>query len=276
MSKVIFNTRPGIEIVPGRGWETSKPVTFEWAGVKRTILKGFAYNGANIKWLFPILFLAPFDPRVARAALVHDWLYCEGDRRTADKLFRVLMRQDGLDPIRTWLMWAGVRIFGGLWMRWMLSPMLMLCLAVGCVAVPQVVKDAGGEWKLSQDKTRWLPAFSNAGHEYAEDVSNANGWVKPDNHTDEDAAELYIWMSAVCFAAAMVAFCIAYMTHQHSLVVVGGILMAGNAYAVGMAEIAEHLWILPVVIGLGLCWLGWRWRKKHITNALRNNKDGCP
>lgn len=58
-----------------------------------------------------------FDPlgRHQRAALFHDWLYSTQpvSRQLADALFRAIMELDNVSSWRRWLMYFGVRLFGG-------------------------------------------------------------------------------------------------------------------------------------------------------------------
>lgn len=56
--------------------------------------------------------------RFNRAALVHDWLYSSGrySRRTADRVFRAIMEQDGVPTWKIVVMYPGVRV--GAWVAW--------------------------------------------------------------------------------------------------------------------------------------------------------------
>ena len=46
-----------------------------------------------------------------RAAVVHDYLCRTGfERKRADALFHEMLRSTGVNPCRSWAMWAGVRI----------------------------------------------------------------------------------------------------------------------------------------------------------------------
>lgn len=53
--------------------------------------------------------------RHSKAAIVHDYLYTFrlGTRAQIDRVFRELMRHDGVGAVRRWVMWAAVRLFGG-------------------------------------------------------------------------------------------------------------------------------------------------------------------
>ena len=80
------------------------------------IPKGFRWDGASIPVIFiSILMLKPFDPRIREASLLHDYMYVYGlGRGLADKYFRQLTQENGLDPVRAWVMWAALRIGGWL------------------------------------------------------------------------------------------------------------------------------------------------------------------
>ena len=84
---------------------------------------GFGWDLASIpRVLFPVV---NKDELGIIAPLVHDWLYQHRglikfhspvSRREADRLFRVLMREDGVGPIRRKAAWLAVRLFG--WLAW--------------------------------------------------------------------------------------------------------------------------------------------------------------
>jgi hypothetical protein len=79
-----------------------------------TVPTGFETDFCSIPRL-----LMPFFPilgRAAKAAVVHDWLIVQGKRprREADGVFREAMGVLDVPPLRRWLMWAGVRIWGAL------------------------------------------------------------------------------------------------------------------------------------------------------------------
>lgn len=87
------------------------------------------FNGASVPAPFWWI-MRPMDPRVVRAALVHDMLYIfhgvcsdtsrkgflEMTRRDADALFFLMLVDDGFPPWRAWLAWLTVAWFGG--SRW--------------------------------------------------------------------------------------------------------------------------------------------------------------
>ena len=81
-------------------------------GCKLTIQEGFAWNGASgPTW---------DSEGIRRSALVHDalyWLIRERKlplewRTQCDRVFRHLLRQAGVNPVRRWYYYAAVRLFG--------------------------------------------------------------------------------------------------------------------------------------------------------------------
>ena len=74
----------------------------------------------------------PFPLR-ARSALLR------AGRRDADRLFRSTLRESGTGPVRRWLMWSAVRIFGNL----PLAVVFLLAVVAGVLAVGLAV--AGGD-----------------------------------------------------------------------------------------------------------------------------------
>jgi hypothetical protein len=60
------------------------------------------------------------------ATVLHDWLYlCQKrpdgsalTRREADAVLKEAMRDHGVGPFRTWLIWFAVRLFGWMWWAW--------------------------------------------------------------------------------------------------------------------------------------------------------------
>jgi len=90
---------------------------FEDMGIRTTIPKGFRTDGASIPRLFWRIIGHPFEPKVARAAVVHDYLYSKEcdlvmDRKKADRAFRNILKSDGVGVIKRNLMYFGVRVGG--------------------------------------------------------------------------------------------------------------------------------------------------------------------
>lgn len=93
-------------------WKLHGDIHYVWDGVRYTVPSGFIFDGASI-------------PRVARliipkngvkiyAALIHDYLYREGDadKATADKIFRDVLIEKGERKWKVLAMYNAVRIFG--------------------------------------------------------------------------------------------------------------------------------------------------------------------
>ncbi len=86
------------------------------AGV--TVPAGFESDGASVPRFFWRAVFPPGDAHALRAAFVHDWLYRNGSRAeewsglAADRLFYRLLLEDGVPPLRAWMAYSGVRLFG--------------------------------------------------------------------------------------------------------------------------------------------------------------------
>ena len=79
----------------------------------------FEYDGASVPFFGWLATTTPFDPRVMKAALAHDWLYHTHnvwDRKAADLLFYKLLRENNLSYIKSKLMYWAVRIAS--WPYW--------------------------------------------------------------------------------------------------------------------------------------------------------------
>ena len=86
---------------------------------ERTYIKvpaGFITDFASIPKIFHS-FIKDKD-KYNKAAVVHDWLYsCKiYDRKTADKIFLEAMKVLGIHPIKRYIFYWAVRLFG--WTRW--------------------------------------------------------------------------------------------------------------------------------------------------------------
>lgn len=77
-----------------------------------TVPAGFVTDFATVPRL-PVVYLA-FDGYGDRAAVVHDFLYRQGEisRETCDKVFYEALLADGVSKWRASLMYAAVRVFG--------------------------------------------------------------------------------------------------------------------------------------------------------------------
>jgi hypothetical protein len=78
-----------------------------------TVPAGFRTDLASVPRL-PLVFLLAGDC-AREAAVVHDWLYSTHlvDRAMADAVLREASAVIGVPAWRRWLMWSGVRAFGG-------------------------------------------------------------------------------------------------------------------------------------------------------------------
>jgi len=129
-------------------WEVLEPLVYHGERDTFVVPAGFRTDFASVPrvavWLFPRF------GRYTLAAVLHDWLITVGlttrviDSRDADGVFRRVMAELHVPPVRRWLMWAGVR-WGALanprrrpgW--WRDAPRV---LALSVLAVPVVVPSA--------------------------------------------------------------------------------------------------------------------------------------
>ncbi|MGY1855598.1 DUF1353 domain-containing protein [Modestobacter sp. SYSU DS0290] len=129
-------------------WEVVEPLVYRGRRDVFVVPAGFRTDFASVPravvWLFPRF------GRFTLAAVLHDWLVTEGldsrvlGPRDADGLFRRVLREVGVPPVRRWLMWTGVR-WGAVvnparragW--WRDSPRV---LALSVLAAPLVVPPA--------------------------------------------------------------------------------------------------------------------------------------
>lgn len=61
------------------------------------------------------IFIKPFG-RHAKAAVLHDWLYADGEpgqRYNADRIFNMALKELGVDPLRRLAIFFSVRLFAG-------------------------------------------------------------------------------------------------------------------------------------------------------------------
>lgn len=106
------------------------PLRVEQAGTRHwMLLAPLAYEGTTDRWIVPAGFLTDYAsvPRFLQsfvqatgtwtlAAILHDWFCvrlalgdCPISPVDADGIFRRVLREEGVDPLRRWSMWAAVR-----------------------------------------------------------------------------------------------------------------------------------------------------------------------
>lgn len=85
---------------------------YTWRNV--VVPVGFITDLASIPWIVEFLFLSD-DTR--KAAVVHDWLYCENtlSRKECDDLFYEALIESGVNKQHALAMWIGVRVGGWLY-----------------------------------------------------------------------------------------------------------------------------------------------------------------
>lgn len=105
----------------GAQWELQRPFRY-WSQRLKTWIEvppGFVTDLASVPWFGR--FYVSVDGDHTKAAIVHDFLYTRASavafpnlpRREADQVFREALRLRGVGPVKTWIMYAAVRIGGG-------------------------------------------------------------------------------------------------------------------------------------------------------------------
>ncbi len=115
---------PVLSFVGERTWRLEEAYIYNDGETRITVPEGFTFDLSSVPRLFWWL-IAPFELSVA-APLIHDFLYRHGGsppqgtvephrryaRQEADKLFRRIMRQEGVAAWRRTLGYWAVRLFG--------------------------------------------------------------------------------------------------------------------------------------------------------------------
>ena len=97
-------------------WELVDDLFFRLNGKGHFVPGGYRSDGASIPRLFWTVTTTPFNPRVIRAAFIHDYLYGLGtlcNREEADGLFKEIMLEDGCDPETADTLHGAVRLCAG-------------------------------------------------------------------------------------------------------------------------------------------------------------------
>lgn len=94
-------------------FQLASDLSASWGGLELLVPAGTVTDFASVPW--GLRNMVPRWNRTARPAVFHDRLYQAHNvsRRLADRIFRDLLRAEGIDPIRAWLVWVGVRVGGG-------------------------------------------------------------------------------------------------------------------------------------------------------------------
>ncbi len=117
------------ELQPGKLWRLVEPLRYEagdeGSGRLIEVPAGFETDGATLPAALRLV-LAVWGT-YGRAACIHDFGYRLLDagaphpqmptRRAADAEFHIAMRACGTGPALAIIMWAAVRLFGGLYLR---------------------------------------------------------------------------------------------------------------------------------------------------------------
>lgn len=94
-------------------WEVVEPLVYRGRRDTFVVPDGFVTDFASVPRV--LVWLVPRFGRYTPAAVLHDWLVTAGlttrvvSSRDADGLFRRVLRELGVPPVRRWLMWCGVR-----------------------------------------------------------------------------------------------------------------------------------------------------------------------
>jgi hypothetical protein len=94
-------------------WEVVEPLVYRGRRDTFVVPAGFRTDFASVPRV--VVWLIPSFGRYTPAAVLHDWLVTTGldtgavSSRDADGLFRRVLRELEVPPVRRWLMWCGVR-----------------------------------------------------------------------------------------------------------------------------------------------------------------------
>src|SRR3990167_2021712 len=102
--------------ISGGLWRTEREFDYfvveENSKDKITVPKSFLTDFASVPW--PASMLIPKSGLYNQAAVLHDFLYATQTRsqKEADKIFLEAMKILGVNPIKRWLMYRAVRLWG--------------------------------------------------------------------------------------------------------------------------------------------------------------------
>lgn len=97
------------KFVVGLGTKSGNSTSYE----EFAIPKGWEFDGASIPRIFWGAVGKPTSSKFRLASMVHDWMYANRmGQKTADELFRKILKKQGVWNFKANLMWAAVRIAG--------------------------------------------------------------------------------------------------------------------------------------------------------------------
>jgi len=102
-------------------YKLTHDIVYVYKNKEMIVPKGMLTDGASIPRIFWTLVGSPYQPRHLKAAIIHDYLYLKHEgkrkaRKEADDLFYCILREDGVNKVRSWLMWAALRTAA--WFYW--------------------------------------------------------------------------------------------------------------------------------------------------------------
>jgi hypothetical protein len=108
-----FGSRVVVESLDARRWALTRPLRYHGAQDTFTVPMGYITDFASVPRI--AVWLIPTYGKWTRAAILHDWLITDAlptgmvSSVDVDGLFRRMLRELDVPPVKRWLMWAGVR-----------------------------------------------------------------------------------------------------------------------------------------------------------------------
>jgi len=118
MNNIIFRTHK--EDARGNVFTVLYPYRVNYDGRSFLIPRGFESDGASVPRIFWRVVFPNSDSHVTTAGICHDYIYRlqppDWTRLDADRMFLALLIEFGTSPIRAYMAYLAVRLFG--WMAW--------------------------------------------------------------------------------------------------------------------------------------------------------------
>jgi hypothetical protein len=132
-----FKSTLSVDELGGGYWLLKEDLRYEGKFECFIVPAGFRTNFASVPRIFT--WLVPTSGEYTKAAVLHDWLWgLPGfPRRDADGIFRRTMRELGVSDLRRYVMWAAVRLGGGL--RGLNAGELLVILALAVLVLPVAI-----------------------------------------------------------------------------------------------------------------------------------------